>query len=99
MGTHICVITKRRVNRLITGVLPTLDPATKAASKAIGEKIKKARLRAGLSQASLAERIGMTRTSYARLEKGQTNVTIDSLVRVANGLGLDLRIALVKPRG
>lgn len=80
-------------------MLPTLDPATKAASKAIGEKIKKARLRAGLSQASLAERIGMTRTSYARLEKGQTNVTIDSLVRVANGLGLDLRIALVKPRG
>lgn len=75
-------------------MLPDLDPATQAASEAIGEKIKAARLAAGLSQAALAERIGMTRTSYARLEKGQTNVTIDSLVRVASGLGLSLQFEL-----
>lgn len=73
-------------------MLPDLDPAVRAASEEIGEKLKEARLKAGLSQKTLAERIGMTRTSYARIEKGQTNVTVDSLVRIAEGLGLDLLV-------
>lgn len=71
---------------------PKLEPATRAASKAIGSKIKKAREEAGLSQAVLAPKIHMTRSSLARLEQGQTNVTIDSLVRVAKGLGLRLEV-------
>jgi len=74
-------------------VLPELDPAVRAASEEIGEKLKQARLKAGLSQKTLAERAGMTRTSYARIEKGQTNVTVDSLIRIAQGLGADLNIS------
>lgn len=57
-----------------------------------------ARLSRGLSQEALAKRIGMTRTNYARLEKGQTNITIDSLVRIAQGLDLRLDIKLIEPR-
>jgi len=34
----------------------------------------------------------MTRTNYARIEYGKTNVTIDSLRRIAEGLGLKLVI-------
>lgn len=74
-------------------MLPELDPAVRAASEEIGEKLKQARLKAGLSQKTLAERAGMTRTSYARIEKGQTNVTVDSLIRIAQGLGADLNIS------
>jgi len=76
-------------------VLPELDPAVRAASEQIGEKLKEARLKAGLSQKVLAEKAGMTRTSYARIEKGQTNVTVDSLLRIAEGLGLELAVDLV----
>lgn len=95
--THICVIPREAVNGLSGWVLPPLDPATKAASRAIGAKIKKARLKAGLSQAALADKAGMTRSSYVRIEKGQTNVTIDSLVRIAKGLGLRLDVDLSLP--
>lgn len=71
-----------------------LNRRTKALSEEIGAAFKKARLKAGLSQAKLAEMVGMTRNNYVRIEKGQTNVTIDSLVRIASGLSLELSIEL-----
>ena len=46
----------------------------------------------------MAERIGMTRTNYARIEHGKTNVTIETLLRVAEGLGTELKIAVGTPR-
>lgn len=79
-------------------MLPKLDPDTQAASERIGEKLRKARLKAGLSQEALAQKAKMTRTSYARIEKGLTNVTIDSLVRIAEGLGMDVDVRFVRRR-
>jgi transcriptional regulator with XRE-family HTH domain len=70
-----------------------LDPETQAVSEQIGIKIKKARLKAKLSQATLAERLGMSRGSYVRIEKGKTNVTIESLRRIADGLDLELQVS------
>lgn len=96
--THICVVPGREVNRSSAGVLPELDPATKALSEQIGSRLLEARQNAGLSQEALAKRAKMTRTSYARIEQGLTNVTIDSLVRIANGLGLDVSVHFV-PKG
>lgn len=76
--------------------LPELDPKVKAKSEEIGAALKEARNAAGLSQEVLAERAKMTRTSYIRIEQGQTNVTIDSLVRIGTALGLDVAVTLVK---
>lgn len=55
-------------------------------------------MKANLSQATVAKRVGMTRTNYARIEYGKTNVTIDTLLRVADGIGLGLQIKLVGKR-
>lgn len=34
----------------------------------------------------------MTRSNYARIERGSTNVTIDTLLRIAKGIGVKVRI-------
>jgi transcriptional regulator with XRE-family HTH domain len=76
-----------------------LELRTRRAAARIGKQLRSARLEARLSQQSLAEKIGMTRTNYARLEQGRTNVTLETLLRIADGLGLDLRVELVdRPR-
>jgi transcriptional regulator with XRE-family HTH domain len=40
----------------------------------------------------------MTRGNYARLEHGKTNFTLDSLLRIADGLDLELTVGLAKPK-
>ncbi|RYG15268.1 XRE family transcriptional regulator [bacterium] len=64
----------------------------------MGEQIRTARLAADVSQEALAEKIGMTRTNYARIEGGRTNVTLDSLLRIADGLGVELSIEVSRPK-
>lgn len=39
----------------------------------------------------------MTRPNYARIEQGKTNVTIDSLLQIGEGLDLDLHVSF-EPR-
>lgn len=73
-------------------MLSPQSPRTRRAVLTIGKAIKAAREQAGVSQAALAAKIGMSRTNFARVEHGKTNVTIDTLVRIAAGLGLDLRV-------
>jgi len=71
-------------------VLPKLDPRTKRAAAEIGRRIRTVRLAANISQEALAAMIGMTRGNYARIEQGRTNVTLDTLLRIARGLGSEL---------
>jgi transcriptional regulator with XRE-family HTH domain len=77
---------------------PKLDLRTKRMAGKIGKLIRTERESAGISQETLATRIGMTRTNYARVEQGRTNVTIDTLLRIAAGLGLTLSFNFEAPR-
>jgi transcriptional regulator with XRE-family HTH domain len=76
---------------------PKLDPGTRRAAVAIGERIRAARLAAEVSQETLAAKIGMTRGNYSRIEAGLTNVTLDSLLRIAKGLGITLTVDFESP--
>lgn len=71
-----------------------LAPKVRQLSKEIGLQIRTARESAGLSQETLAQAIGMTRTNFARIEQGRTNVTLDSLVKIADGLKLTLTVSV-----
>lgn len=78
--------------------MPTkLDPRTRRAAAEVGRRMRKARLAAELSQEALATRSGMSRTNYARVEAGLTNVTLDTLLRIARGLGIELTVRFRKP--
>lgn len=76
-----------------------VDERTKAVLTQLGTKIRAARQAAGLSQAQLAEAISMDRENYAKIERASVNVTIDTLVRIAGGIGVNLEINFVTRSG
>ena len=53
------------------------------------------RARAGLSQRELAARAGATQALVARIERGQANPTIDTIARIANAAGFEVKMELV----
>ena len=55
----------------------------------LGERLRKARLRRGLSAAEVAQRAGITRVTLHRAEGGAPAITIGNLVKVLAALGLD----------
>jgi hypothetical protein len=61
-----------------------------------GALIREARLRAGLTQAELGERIGQPQSVIARWERGAVTPTFETLREVIRGCGLDLSFNLSK---
>lgn len=57
--------------------------------------IKQARLRASLSQRELAARAGTVQSVVARIERGQTSPTVDTIERLLLATGFDLDLQLV----
>jgi transcriptional regulator with XRE-family HTH domain len=76
-----------------------VDASTRRKLAKIGELLRTARERAQVSQAALAEKIGMGRENVIRIEKGRANVTVDTLVRIASGLDLDLHVTVRRRPG
>ncbi len=56
----------------------------------LGSRVRTERERRGLTQAELAERMGTTQPTVARLEAGGVTPSLDTLHRVADALGLEL---------
>lgn len=54
------------------------------------------RLKLGLSQKKLAEKLGVTQPMVAKLESGDYNYTIEQLWKIATKLGFKLRIELAE---
>ncbi len=53
----------------------------------LAETLREERLRAGLTQEQLAEKIGTKKTYISRLENGKADVQLSTLFRIFNGLG------------
>jgi repressor LexA len=58
----------------------------------VGQKIREARLEKGLTQKELAERLGVVKSVISEYEKGNQNLTIETLDKVASVLGLSFTI-------
>lgn len=58
--------------------------------------LRKIRLAKGLSQEYLAELAGLHRTYIGSVERGERNISIDNMERVASALGRDLRDLLTE---
>ena len=54
----------------------------------VGKNVRKFRLAKKLTQAQLATRMGVDRTYIVGLEKGERNVTIETLAQAAKALGM-----------
>ena len=57
---------------------------------AFGANIRKLRLKAGLTQRSLAVRSGLDVTYISGIERGVRNLSLKSLEKVAKGLGCSI---------
>ena len=60
-----------------------------------GHLASEARKRAALSQRELAERAGTTQAGIARIEAGDTTPSFETLRRLVNAAGFDLRVELM----
>jgi len=58
-----------------------------------GEILKKKRKELKLTQENLAEKVGLKRSYIAKVEKGETDLQVSSLFRIANALGLNLSLS------
>lgn len=63
--------------------------------KAIGSNVRMVREAAGISQTELANRIGSNKSAVSRYENGTQKPSLDTLMRVADALSVDL-IELMK---
>lgn len=60
--------------------------ANTAIQRRLGAAIRKAREAAGYSQDMFADAIDMHRAYYSAIERGERNVTLATMARVATGL-------------
>ena len=65
------------------------------AIKPFGPLVLEARTRAGLTQRELALRAGTAQSVVARVERGQTNPTLETLARLITAAGFTIDMALV----
>lgn len=56
----------------------------------LGRALRARREAAGFSQESYADTIGMHRTYYSAVERGEKNLQLDTLKRICDGLGCRL---------
>lgn len=56
--------------------------------KEIGQRVRKARTRLELTQADLAERLELEEATVRAIEAGRRGLSLDSLLRVADALGM-----------
>ena len=59
--------------------------------KIFAANMRRLRLLAGLSQEALADRAGLHRTYVSSIERGERNITLENIFRLANALGADPR--------
>lgn len=65
----------------------------------VGRRIAELRRERGWTQASFAERMGVSWKYVQRLEAGSENLSLASIVEIANVLGARARALFVKPKG
>ena len=56
-----------------------------------------ARKNQNLTQKELSARTGITQADISRIEKGTRNPSLEMLKRLANGLGMQLKVEFIKP--
>lgn len=63
----------------------------------VGWNIRRIRDGRGLSQEELADELGVHRTFMGGVERGERNLTLRSVERLADGLGVEPRLLLTDP--
>ncbi|KAB1947277.1 helix-turn-helix transcriptional regulator [Brevibacterium linens ATCC 9172] len=63
----------------------------------LGSQVRDLRLARQLSQEGLAEQLGVSTRYLAGIERGERNLTLDSVEALAEQLGVEARALLIRP--
>jgi len=64
----------------------------------IGKSIKARRKMLRVTQTQLAELAGISVNTLYKIERGQTNPTLETLTKIANVLGMEVCLQVKKPQ-
>lgn len=65
---------------------------TNATREEVAQQLREVRKSQGMTQKSLADRVGTKKSNISRLESGRYNPSLDFLVKVAGGLGKQIQV-------
>ena len=75
--------------------LKVVSPKMVSLLSQMGENIRLARMRRGIKQAELAERVSVSRPTIRKFENGEPSVSLAALVQVLDVLGLADQLLLL----
>jgi transcriptional regulator with XRE-family HTH domain len=75
------------------------DPEVLKLRTKFGEDLRVARIKAGLSQAQLAKRLGRSQQYVSLIESGHRRLPIEAMTLIMRALGLELEIITRPTRG
>jgi transcriptional regulator with XRE-family HTH domain len=75
-----------------------MPPKKSAANVALGLAARSLRLERGLAQEAFASRAGMDRSNYGAIERGEFNVRLDTIVKIAAALEISAAALLETAR-
>ena len=61
----------------------------------IGEQLKDERIKAGLTQEQLADKIGTKKSFISRVERGHVDIQLSTLVKLFRGLGRQVSVRVL----
>ena len=73
-----------------------MPPRKSAASRTLGRAIREIRRERGLAQEAFAARAGMDHSYYGAIERGECNVSLNTLVKLAAGLETSLSLLFAR---
>jgi transcriptional regulator with XRE-family HTH domain len=73
--------------------------ASEIHAKVVGREIRATRHSLGLTQAEVAERLGVTPSYMSAVEAGRRNLTLGQLANIANAMRLGVNVSFIRPDG
>ncbi len=73
--------------------------ASEIHAKVIGRKLSETRQALGLTQAEVAERLGVSASYLSAVEGGKRNLTVAQLANIANAMRLGIEVSFIRPDG
>jgi transcriptional regulator with XRE-family HTH domain len=73
--------------------------ASEIHAKVVGREIRMTRHALGLTQAEVADRLGVSASYVSAVEAGRRNLTLGQLANIANAMRLGVNVSFIRPDG
>ena len=79
-------------------VQPPISPALLAITQGVNDQIVKIMERRNMSKSQLAQAMGTSQPYISRISKGDVNLSLSSLLKIADALDCELNVKFTKKR-